>query len=364
MKEITPSNWGGWPTRDQLLELSTKADGLFHYAATALQWIKVQIKKKGKACQNTVFYQFTLLGIGELEDLYRLILTSFEDIDDDLDQNTDKQAQAEMKLSRRNQLCGFQHVIGTILVLREPLTISQIIALLADIPMGNFDVGHFLRQMRSVLIPGMTTSFEEATPQMHKSFRDYIMDEHAPAEFRILTGHAHFVTARSCLEVIVKAGSQSDVDVEYSVHHWDKHLREAVEGGVTWEDETMWNLFGQMVEKAVVEIWAKRAMDLVDVFVDVATAGWGLLRRNTNKHRMETISSILMKVKVRGRPLLNGTRGVLLFLRRPQLIVRLSVPFIITDFLCLKPYTSIWDHGLLQAWDSNQSPSPPVASPH
>ncbi|KAF8142831.1 hypothetical protein K438DRAFT_1877298 [Mycena galopus ATCC 62051] len=184
----------------------------------------MQIKKKGKACQNTVFHQFTLLGIGGLEALYRLILISFEDIDEDLDKITDNQAQTELKLSRKNQLCGFQHVIGTILVLQEPLSISQIIALLHDIPRDNFDVGHCLQQMRSVLVPGMTTSFEEATPQMHKSFRDYIMDVHAPAEFRILTGHAHFVTARSCLEVIVKAGSQSDVDVKYSVQHWYKHL--------------------------------------------------------------------------------------------------------------------------------------------
>ncbi|KAJ6605168.1 hypothetical protein DFH09DRAFT_1120934 [Mycena vulgaris] len=207
MKEITPSDWDDWPTTAQLAELSGKANGLFHYAATALQWIKVRIKKKGKACQNTVFDQLTLLGIGGLEDLYRLILTSFEDIDEDLDKNTDKLAQAELKLSRRNQLCGFQHVIGTILVLQEPLTISQIIALLADIPMGNFDVAHFLQQFRSVLIPGTTASFEEATPQMHKSFRDYIMDVHAPAEFHILTGHAHFVTARSCVEVIVKSGA-------------------------------------------------------------------------------------------------------------------------------------------------------------
>ncbi|KAJ7314161.1 hypothetical protein DFH08DRAFT_716982, partial [Mycena albidolilacea] len=39
MKEITPRNWDDWPTRKQLEQLSGKANGLFHYAATALQWI-------------------------------------------------------------------------------------------------------------------------------------------------------------------------------------------------------------------------------------------------------------------------------------------------------------------------------------
>ncbi|KAJ6507510.1 hypothetical protein DFH09DRAFT_1199947 [Mycena vulgaris] len=142
----------------------------------------------------------------------------------------------------------------------------------------------------------MTTLFEEATPQMHKSFRDYIMDVHAPAEFCILTGHAHFVTARSCLEVIVKGGSQSDVVVKYSVRHWYEHLRKAVEGGMAWEDERMWNLFEEMLGEAVIGIWA--ATNLLDLFMDVATAGWGLLKQHANKDKMQGISNILIKAKL------------------------------------------------------------------
>ncbi|KAJ7460422.1 hypothetical protein B0H11DRAFT_1736720 [Mycena galericulata] len=263
MKEITPKDWDGWPTGDQLWQLSTKADGLFHYAATALQWIQQQIRRKGTVSRNQVFDKFAQQGIGQLNDLYKLIVTSFDDPAEDADW-------------RLSQLRGFWHVIGTILVLNEPLTIHQITALLTDIPEDDFDVKNFLQQMRSVLIPGTTTSFEKATPQMHKSFRDYIMDGHAPAEFRILTGDAHFVTARSCMEVIVKAGSQFDVVVGYSVQHWYKHLRKAVEGGVTCEDERMWNLFGEMVEEADIGIWERS--NLMDLFVDMATAGWGLLK--------------------------------------------------------------------------------------
>ncbi|KAJ7852115.1 hypothetical protein B0H13DRAFT_1643553 [Mycena leptocephala] len=195
MKEITPRDWDGWPTQDQLLQLSTKADGLFHYAATALQWIQQQIGRKGTVSRNQVFEKFAQKGIGQLNDLYKLIVTSFDDPTEDTDW-------------RARQVRTFQHVVGMILVLYKPLTIHQIIALLADIPEDDFDVANFLQQMRSVLIPGTTTTFEEATPQMHKSFRDYIMDGHAPAEFRITIGHAHFVTARSCLEVIVKGGAR------------------------------------------------------------------------------------------------------------------------------------------------------------
>ncbi|KAJ6528157.1 hypothetical protein B0H19DRAFT_969336 [Mycena capillaripes] len=264
MKQIT--RWNDWPSDDEVHYLSDKANGLFHYAATVLQWIEGQIFQYGTASRKRVFEKFTQMGIGQLEDLYRLILMSFENID----------GPAEDTDWRASQLRGFQHVIGTILVLDEPLTIRQIFALLADIPEDNFDVVNFLQGFRSVLIPGTTTSFEAATPQMHKSFRDYIMNGHAPEEFCILTGDAHFVTARSCLEVIVKARRQSDVAVKYSVRHWYKHLRKAVEGRITWEDGGMGNLLGQMVEKGVISIWANT--DLVDLFIDVAAAGWGLLK--------------------------------------------------------------------------------------
>ncbi|KAJ7826609.1 hypothetical protein B0H14DRAFT_1245713 [Mycena olivaceomarginata] len=267
--------------------LSDKANGLFHYAATALRWIEEQIRNRGTASRKQVFEKFTQMGIGQLEDLYRLILTSFENIDDPA-QDADWRA---------NQLQGFRHVIGTILVLDEPLTICQIIALLGDIPEDDFDVKNFVQQMHSVLIPGTTTSFEEATPQMHNSFRDYIMDGHAPAEFCILMGHAHFVTARSCLEVIIKAGSQSDIVVKYSVQHWYKHLRKAVEGRMTWEDGRMENLFEQMVKKTVVDVWKAK---LWWVFLDVAAAGWELLKQYANKDKMQGISNILVKVKSLG----------------------------------------------------------------
>ncbi|KAJ6605216.1 hypothetical protein DFH09DRAFT_1120995 [Mycena vulgaris] len=297
MKDITPKDWVDWPSKAQLDGLSDQADGLFHYAVTALQWIEGQIKKEGETCKEWLFKRLTEMGgLDPLNHLYRVILTSFEDID--------KPAQDTGR--RKVRLASFQHVVGTILVLEEPLIISQIIALLADIPISDFAVGHFLRQMRSVLIPSTTTSFEEATPQMHKSFRDYIVDVHAPAEFRILTGHAHFVTARSCLEVIVKRGSPSDIHLKYAVEHWHQHLRKAVEEGMRFEDEKMWNLLGQMAGDAVVNIWNKSSWS---VFHEVAAGGWKLLevrtkhgkgsQQGTGEHRMEGISEILVKAKER-----------------------------------------------------------------
>jgi hypothetical protein len=44
---------------------------------------------------------------------------------------------------------------------------------------------------------------------------------------------------------------------------------------MTWEDGRMENLFEQMVEEAVVDVWKVK---WGGVFMDVAAAGWGLLK--------------------------------------------------------------------------------------
>jgi Cdc6-like AAA superfamily ATPase len=71
VEEITPPDWKPWPAPEDLQKLYNKADGRFHYAATALHWIKDQICNDGEACKNTVFDKFTLMGLGELGELYK-----------------------------------------------------------------------------------------------------------------------------------------------------------------------------------------------------------------------------------------------------------------------------------------------------
>jgi hypothetical protein len=323
MREIKPDepDWQDWPHPDQLRRLSDKADGLFHYAATALQWIEGQIRKYKKACRSKVFDQFDQMGIGQLQDLYRLVLTSWENVD------------VPAVEPRRDQLDGFHHVIGTILVLQEPLLIRQIIALLSDVPEDKFDVDNFLQQMRSVLIPGTTTSFRNATPQIHKSFRDYIMSDLTPPEFRILTGDAHFKLARSCLDTIVKAGSQRDIGCEYAIEHWYTHLQKAAKEGASCDDERMWTLLGEMLNEGVVGVWTGKK--LFGIFKSLATTGWQLLKQNTDKRKLVPISNMLAEIKA-----IDDRFFAEEFLR-----------FFFDD----TPYLSIWDDGLLAAWIIHQS---------
>ena len=268
MSEITPdgSEWHGWPNDDQLQMLFDKANGLFHYAATALRWIKEQIRKNGTACQKTVFERFSEDGLDELNGLYELILTSWEDVYKPTKDNHE----------RATRLSGFQHVMGTILMLRKPLLIKEIVELLSDIPKDEFDVKLFLEQMRSVLIPGATPSSDDsATPQIHKSFRDYIMSEHAPREFRILTKGAHFMIARSCFHSIVKAESQRGNGNEYAVTNWHRHLHEAE---ARCDDERMWTLLSEMMNQGVVGVGTKTYWNWTHTFACVASTGWKLLK--------------------------------------------------------------------------------------
>ncbi|KAJ7742257.1 hypothetical protein B0H16DRAFT_1423473 [Mycena metata] len=363
MREKDPigwkSKWKDWPTEKQLRNLSEQANGLFHYAATALSWIEGQIDKHGTAAKQD-FEKIAQKGLDPLNHLYGVILSSFKDLDPD---------------RRPKQLLGFHHVLGTILVLREPLTIHQITALLANIPQDDFDVANFLKQFRSVLIPGMTTSFEEATPQMHKSFRDYITGAHAPEEFSILMGHAQFVTARSCLEVIVNKGGGDNAAKMYSVWYWYQHLREAVQEGVKLEDEKrgkwfkqmadderMCNLLEQMVGDTVINVWKTYSLE---IFIAMATVGWKLLEQGTHEHRVKAISNIL----VRAFPLLpvpaSLTVPCLLISRKCVLFLcRLpSIFFMAIDLFCLKPYGDIWNDGLLETW-KYQQPSTTLPLPH
>ena len=265
-------DWDHWLDRHQLQRLSDKANGLFHYAATALEWIEQRIVEDGTAARReTAFEQFSVEG---LEGLYESILTSWWGGVSKPTKDNNKPAKPTKDDARRaTRLNGFKHVIGTILVIRKPLRIHEIVALLSDIPKDKFDVTNFLQQMRCVLIPGTTTSFDDATPQMHKSFRDYITSENAPGDFKIDTMDAHFMTARSCLDIIVKAGSQGGNGKEYAVAYWHEHLREA---GAKCDDERMWTLLGKMLNEEVVGVWMENR-GLLYKFVCVASTGWKLL---------------------------------------------------------------------------------------
>ncbi len=138
--------WQEWPSTTQIKDLSAKADGLFHYAATAVGWIKQRVEDNGKAAKERVFDEVSQLGVGEPEKLYDLILKTW------LTGDTGKEHSADDP-TRATRLKYFPRIIGSIVVRLEPVSIRDITSIL-NIPEEEFDIENFFQQMRSVLIPG------------------------------------------------------------------------------------------------------------------------------------------------------------------------------------------------------------------
>src|SRR5260370_39262594 len=186
-----------WQRKPKIEDLPAREDGFFHYAATAVGWIKQRVENDGTAAKKRVFDEVPQLGVGELDKLYDLILKTW------LAGDTGKEHSADDPM-RATRLKYFPRIIGCIVVRQKPLSIRDITSML-NIPEEEFDIEKFFQQMRSVLIPGTESFTEDDIPQMHKSFRDYICGRHSPKEFQIDEHEAHMDSAKACLSVVVKA---------------------------------------------------------------------------------------------------------------------------------------------------------------
>src|SRR5260370_37408615 len=133
-------------------DLAARADGLFHYAATAVAWIKQRVEDHGKAAKERVFDEVPQLGVGELEKLYDLILETW------LAGDTGEEHSADDPM-RATRLKYFSCIIGCIVVRQEPLSIRDITSIL-NIPENEFDIENFFQQIRTVLLLG-TNSFTD-----------------------------------------------------------------------------------------------------------------------------------------------------------------------------------------------------------
>src|SRR5258708_12776820 len=135
--------WQDWQRTGQMLELSAKADGLFHYASTAVGWIKQRVEDNGKAAKERVFDEVSQLGVGEPEKLYDLILKTW------LTGDTGKEHSADDP-TRATRLKYFPRIIGSIVVRLEPVSIRDITPIL-NIPAQQFDINTSFHQTQTSL---------------------------------------------------------------------------------------------------------------------------------------------------------------------------------------------------------------------
>jgi nucleoside-triphosphatase THEP1 len=255
--------WQEWPSTAQIQDLSAKAAGLFHYAATAVEWIADEIDDDGVAAQERVFHDVSQLGVANFEALYELILNAWL-----MGRARQKPITNGPKYTTRLEY--FRRIIGCLVVLQQPLYIRDIISL-TDIPKEEFDITNFLRQMRNVLIPGTESFTEDLIPRMHKSFRDYICSDRSPNQFQIHEHEAHLGSARACLSVVVKA-QDSGPAYGYACTHWWRHLELSYEEEPR-SDTDITNMLKTLQDSSVCAGWYSE-IEVMDAFVSLAIVGW------------------------------------------------------------------------------------------
>ena len=219
---------GEWPPMTDMEQLVDNCGKLFVYAAISLRFIG------NDRVRNPLKQLEILLGIqkavkakpyAQLDQLYLVVLLSAlpEDTEEDL-------------------ILRFQWVVGSIVLLRDPLSINS---LSRFIKYDAEEVSSALYHLHSIILE--PSSFEEAPRIFHPSFSDFITDSSRCSEPRFLVDVPKYEKrlVLRCLEVMLSTlkrdilgiGMNTEIDslkniidvrvpaeVQYSCRHWASHL--------------------------------------------------------------------------------------------------------------------------------------------
>ncbi|KAG6901992.1 hypothetical protein C0995_005792 [Termitomyces sp. Mi166 len=163
-----------WPEDERLERLVERASGLFIWAVTACKYIDMRLRLDGTEALYTVLDRFDSGAMTNMNTLYRTILEELypEGYKD------------EWTLEK------FRRLVGAILVLREPMNIRDLRALLDLRETRNsapVDVRAFVDHLRTLLVADLDDVTENTIPRVHKSFFDFITSAggHIPDCFRV-----------------------------------------------------------------------------------------------------------------------------------------------------------------------------------
>ncbi|KAL4893172.1 hypothetical protein BDV59DRAFT_207958 [Aspergillus ambiguus] len=228
----------GWPEKSKLNELVRKADGLWIYAATSCRFLgdpRLEMKRVERRLDwildDEVVDDSPAKG---LDDIYGRILKS------SILDNTIRQ---ERDGVRRD----FQKIVGSVIVLREPLSISCIASLLNE---SKETVEDMLKNLSSVISIG--EDGDDAVRLLHTSFQEFLVDKERcnPREFLIVREERHHEVFQTCLDILSATLKQDicsfndygmtsadvhhsrtnrhlPVHVQYACRYWIDHLLSA-----------------------------------------------------------------------------------------------------------------------------------------
>ena len=213
-------NWEEWPGEEGMKILCVRASGLFIWAVTVVKFIQEQLRQSEHERLNVLLDVINDEGMEDVNQIYGKILEITYTI------KTNTKAQNDWEHSK------FRSIVGFIVMMKEPLPIGDIAALLdlRQTPQSNpVNVVHFVTNLRTVLVSGSGIISDETIPRLHKSFVEFITSERAGPQFRIDAPVVDGQIATKCLrlvgrlknteENILPAGS-----VRYAIHNWLRHL--------------------------------------------------------------------------------------------------------------------------------------------
>jgi hypothetical protein len=175
----------GWPGEHGIQRLSDQASGLFIWAVTATSYIRAEIDAFGTERLPQLMDQLSVNGMDDINLLYSAVL--------------------EKTYTGRTDpwvFHIFRQIIGSIVVLQEPLCLvglKDLLALRETETSEPVDVAHFVRQLRSVLVAGIDDISDRTVPRLHKSFFDFITSERADPRFRVNTVTSNELISMQCM---------------------------------------------------------------------------------------------------------------------------------------------------------------------
>jgi len=216
-------NWEQWPGEERLNMLCVRASGLFIWAVTVVKFFQEQLRQSEHERLNELLDVINDEGMGDVNKLYGKIL----EITVTYSVETNTKAQQDWEHEK------FRCVVGFIVMMKEPLPVGDIGALLdlRRTPNSNpVNVVHFVTKLRTVLVAGTGIISNETIPRLHKSFAEYITSERADVQLRIVPPVVDGQLATKCLRLVCQGrGDRRGVtfpagSLQYAIHNWTRHL--------------------------------------------------------------------------------------------------------------------------------------------